>query len=47
MYGYSLVKFSSLPLSTSPKVALGQRTLAGETLIAVLVETDSVSAISQ
>jgi phosphatidylserine decarboxylase len=47
-----LIRFGSrvdvwLPEGTSPKVALGQRTLAGETLIAVLGQTDSISAISQ
>lgn len=47
-----LIRFGSrvdvwLPEGTAPKVALGQRTLAGETLIAVLGQTDSASAICQ
>lgn len=47
-----LIRFGSrvdlyLPAGTSPRVALGQRTLAGETILAVLGEGESISAVSQ
>lgn len=47
-----LIRFGSrvdvyLPLGTAPKVALGQRTLAGETVIGVIGEAMPASSISQ
>jgi phosphatidylserine decarboxylase len=47
-----LIRFGSrvdvfLPEGTSPKVALGQRTLAGETVLAEIGQTGSVTAIPQ
>ncbi len=47
-----LIRFGSrvdvyLPAGTSPRVALGQRTIAGETVIARLGETDAAIGIPQ
>ena len=47
-----LIRFGSrvdvyLPAGTAPKVALGQRTVAGETILAILGDTASVSGIGQ
>jgi phosphatidylserine decarboxylase len=47
-----LIRFGSrvdvyLPAGTSPRVALGQRTIAGETIIAKLGETDSAYGLPQ
>jgi phosphatidylserine decarboxylase len=44
-----LIRFGSrvdvyLPLGTSPKVALGQRTVAGETILGILGDSTSISA---
>ncbi len=47
-----LIRFGSrvdvyLPAGTSPKVALGQRTVAGETILGVLGDSTSISALGQ
>ncbi len=47
-----LIRFGSrvdiyLPTGTSPKVALGQRTIAGETVLAVVGDNASTAAIAQ
>ena len=47
-----LIRFGSrvdvyLPMGTSPRVALGQRTIAGETVLARLGEQDVASGLPQ
>ncbi|WP_157217247.1 phosphatidylserine decarboxylase [Flavisphingomonas formosensis] len=47
-----LIRFGSrvdvyLPAGTQPRVALGQRTIAGETVLAKLGETDRVGGVAQ
>ena len=47
-----LIRFGSrvdvyLPAGTSPRVALGQRTVAGETVIAKLGESEAASGLPQ
>ena len=47
-----LIRFGSrvdvyLPAGTAPKVALGQRTVAGETVLGIFGDNGSVSGLSQ